>query len=93
MYTNKTPGELVGFTGCQENLDIPDDMAAGYGEADEAMQMLVSSLTNGYGGAGAFIQSIVDGNHGEPSFEDGYQAQQVIDAAILSNDTGMLVTL
>ena len=70
--TGKRPGVQ------QENLDIPDDMEAAYGEADGAWQMFTNSLQNGHGGAAAFIRSIVDGKPGEPSFEDGYKAQQII---------------
>ena len=76
-----------------ETIDIPSELTSAYGDAVDAIQRFLNPIMNGYGGAGSFVRSIVDNTPGDPSFEDGFLAQEIIDAAIHSNNTGATVKL
>ena len=76
-----------------ETLDIPVKMAEAYGEAKTSLEIFVNSLTNGRGGVGSFVQAIVEETPGFPSFKEGHQAQQIIDASIRSDESSTVVKL
>ena len=74
-------------------LELPREMAGPYGGATDLWEMIITSLTNGTDGAGSFVTAIVNDEQAVPDFEEGYLAQKVIDAAIVSDQEGRRVEL
>ncbi len=67
-------------------LVIPADLSGTAGDHPAILGFpLLAPLTNLPVGDRLFIDAVLGDNPAEPTFEDGWRAQQVVDAAVLSN--------
>jgi len=71
-----------------QTLSIPDEL---WGDADR--NNIFDIYTKQSVGDRLFIDSILENKPIQPSFYDGFKAQEVIDAALKSHETGQWVTL
>ena len=76
-----------------QELRIPEDMLAGVDPEDPVMEQLQQVFTKHSAGCRAFVDAILEDCEVSPSFVDGLRAQEVIEAALLSNDEKRRVVL
>jgi predicted dehydrogenase len=75
-----------------EVLPIPADLA-GFTNSAQAAQDNTEPLREQAAGCRAFIDAVLDDKSAYPNFYDGWRVQQVIDAALESNETGCRVSI
>jgi predicted dehydrogenase len=75
-----------------ETLPVPDDF---WGDVDRSdfLSSFLSVFRKQSVGDRLFIDAILEGRQGSPSFHDGLKAQEVMDAAIESHEQGVWVSL
>ena len=79
--------------GSFETLTIPDSYLVGLDAQQPYVASFVPMFVQQPVGCRLFIDSILNGQTAVPNFYEGWKAQQVIDAAIQSNETRCWVTI
>ena len=74
-----------------ESLQIPDKYMRGVDESQPFINSFVPMFVQQPIGCRLFVDAILENKPIEPSFYEGWKAQQVIDAALASHDSGCWV--
>jgi predicted dehydrogenase len=74
-------------------LPLPDELASEFDQDKSFVQQTLQVFFEQPVGDRLFIDAILGAGNAQPSFYDGYRAQQVIDAAIASAETGQRMSL
>ena len=77
----------------RQELPLPDDLASEFDSDKPFVQQMLQVFAEQPVGDRLFIDAILGAASAQPSFYDGYRAQQVVDAAIESAETGRRVSL
>ncbi len=75
----------------EQELTVPEELWCGVEPAGNYMDRFAGLLQKASIGDRLFIDSILDGKLPQPNLYDGWKVQQVVDAALLSNERGAWV--
>jgi predicted dehydrogenase len=76
-----------------KELPLPDELAREFDQDKPFVRQTLQVFAEQSVGDRLFIDAILGAGNAQPSFRDGYRAQQVIDAAIASAESGRRITL
>jgi len=92
IYRGSETRALIRHASCQDEqfqtLEVPESYWGGADSSDPLSIFNKNSV-----GTRAFIDAILEDRPIEPNFYDGFKAQQVIDAALASNERGCAVSI